>query len=288
MVKQYWSKAEGWILDGSRILLAVATVVSLGYGIVVGLDVLSKINASPDFTEDDGIKQVMFDPPSIKNAEMEVAEEAETEPAQPEKTELESQREEYGRYKDEVDDMVAALRPFFDLDETPEFTASQLERYCYLLIDRLWVPIEEHISVDVDRIELLDDAVDGLVEYAGGFVDFYGGEVGLVYSSGIGKATKPILPAFAAHLRGYGFGNNEHPPLLYYVQSHGEAIIALKQDARAEMENVERRKSAGQLQLIHLGIVAIAFVLAAFMFLMLKLEANLRGQRGGPDAMMRG
>ena len=35
--------------------------------------------------------------------------------------------------------MVAALRPFFDLDETPEFTASQLQRYCYLLIDQLWV-----------------------------------------------------------------------------------------------------------------------------------------------------
>ena len=71
-MKRYWSKAEGWILDGSRILLAIATVVSLGYGIVVGLDVVSKINASPDFTEDDGIKQITFDPPSIKNAEMEV------------------------------------------------------------------------------------------------------------------------------------------------------------------------------------------------------------------------
>ena len=122
-MKRFWSTLEGWILDGSRILLAVATVVTLGYGIVVGLEVLSKINAGPDFTEADGIEQIMFDPPSIKNAEMDVAEEAEPKAAQPQKTQLESQREEYGRYKDEVDDMVAALRPFFDLDETPEFTA---------------------------------------------------------------------------------------------------------------------------------------------------------------------
>ena len=127
---------------------------------------------------------------------------------------------------------------------------------------------------------MLDDAVDGLVEYAEGFVDFYGGEVGLDSSSGIGKATKQILPAFAAHLRGYGVTGNKHPPLLGYVQSHLEAIIDLKHDAKEEMERVERRRSAGQLELIHLGIVAIAFVLAAFMFLMLKLESNLRASGG--------
>ena len=250
--------------------LATVVIVALVIAGATLTFLVSLMNlASSTEVEVGSVDDVTFSEPSVRNIEAPSEEDA---PDEPERRTTESAVD--GPYASEVAEIVGILRPLMDALEL-EFSTSAIKRYVENSLDNLAGTITGTMGLrGNESTRGLDAGVDAMVDYVDDLVDYYGDEIDLKVSDGVGTAGKKIHAQFEAHLR-----DVLQAPLSDYVrafQDQAEAAVAIAEREAAEGRQSVESGLAGMESLPIMGILGLALL---FLLLLFKIETRLSQHR---------
>ena len=268
-------RLERGLLRWTRTLVTIAVLFLLLAGLLTLFSSLSQLGASPDVTLADEIDTIEFDEPDIRNVPEKPAEAAEPE----EKPRVAARRQPppkdsqpYPRYSDEISDIVENLRPLVDALEINASRAG-LRDYTVIRIKELENNIAyrmNSVSNDV-ALDHLDDAVDGMVEFADDLADYYGDEIDLDRSRA--RAETEIAPAFERHLK-----RVLDNPLGPYVEEFTREVKNLADAAEYESNRAAQARAEAATSLGSLGFIALSMLGGVLLLLVFRVELSLRRQ----------
>lgn len=252
--------------------LATVAVVALVIVVAVLTFLISLMNISASTEVEIGsMDDVTFSEPSIRNIEPPPPDQA-----QGESDERATESTGDGPYASEVAEMVGALIPLMDAVDS-NVSASAIKHYVEDRLDDLADTISGTMGLrGSESTRRLSSAVDGMVDYVDDLVDFYGDEIDLEISDGVGTAGKKIHPPFEARLK-----NVLQAPLHGYVsayQDEAEAVLAIAQREADEGRESIESGMAGMASLPTLGMLELVLL---FLLLLFKIEIRLSGNATG-------
>lgn len=261
----YIERLEEHLLRWLRLVTVVVVTLVIFGSILTFLVSLMNIAASTE-VEVGSLDDVAFAEPSVRNMEASIEEEPKD---QPQRQTTQSAND--GPYGSQVAQTVSTLRPLMDTLESEAVSARAIKSYVEDRIDDLADTISGTLGLrGSDATSRLDAAVDGMVDYTDDLVDYYGDEIDLEISDGVGLAGKKIHPQFEAHLKGV-----LRAPLHDYVstfQDHAKAAAAIAQREAAEGRESVESGLAGMKSLPMMGALGLALL---FLLLLFKIEIRL-------------